>query len=123
MDGFHVEPAKTVRLAESFAGQQQGFETVGRSLARAVDGFTCGDPGIDSQTRAVVARVDSVIAQFGSAFASLAAALDQASADYRTSDEAVAARYLELLPDDETHPVASRSAGQPPVSTAEPTGS
>lgn len=95
-DGFHVDLGALTKLADTMADQQQTVAALGEPMQQRAGQLNTGDPGLDGETRALVARVNDLFSRFGDAFVTIANKLDTAADAYRSFDQNAAESYRSL---------------------------
>jgi uncharacterized protein YukE len=84
-----VSPPALVRLAGTFAGQQQSFHRLGSPVQRRAAAVDTGDAALDAETQAVIDTINTLFGQFGDVLEQTGTVLNEIAADYEASDQGI----------------------------------
>ena len=85
-DGYHVSTPALVRLAGTFAGQQQSTQQLGGPVQQRAAAVDTGEAALDAETRTLIDTVNTLFGQFGNGLEQTGTILTEIAADYDTSD-------------------------------------
>jgi uncharacterized protein YukE len=88
-DGYQVSLPALVRLAGSFAGQQQSFRQLGDPVQQRAAAVDTGDAALDAEVRTVIDTVHTLFGQFGDVLEQTGTVLAEITADYEERDQRV----------------------------------